>query len=460
MGGSGSDYGRSVAVDGKGNIYVTGEFRGTAYFDPSGDIDVHVSAGGTDIFLTKINADGSYGWTKTMGGTEDDYCSSVAVDGSGNVYTTGEFRGTVDFDPGTETDNHISAGERDVFITRINADGTYGWTQDIGGTSIDAGRSVAVDENGNIYVTGFFSGSVDFDFSAEEIDVKISAGNTDIFLTKIYADGSYGWTQKMGGASVETSWSAAVDGNGNIFLTGTFQGSMDFNPEQAGTDFHTSAGGRDIFITRINSDGSYGWTGTMGGTGNDNGQSVAVDRNGNVYLTGYFYNTVDFDPGEGTDSHTSVGSNDIFLTRLDAEGTYGWTLTMGGTGSDSSQSVAVDRNGNVYLTGGFAYEVDFDPGEGIDSHTAAGTDIFLTRINVDGSYGWTQTMGDASSDSGTSVTVNGRGNIYVTGYFYGTADLDPGEDIDNHTSAGSSDVFLSKFRKIHSLPWLLLLIEN
>jgi len=458
MGGSGSDFGRSVAADDDGNIYVTGEFAGAANFDRYGDNDVHTSAGGTDIFLTKINSDGSYGWTKTMGGTEDDYCSSVAVDGDGNIYATGYFRGTVDFDPGAGTDTHVSAGERDIFILKINADGSYGWTQKIGGSSIDGGRAVAVDGNGNIFTTGFFSGSVDFDFSPGTIDVKISAGNTDIFLTKINADGSYGWTQKMGGAAVDNGLSVAVDASGNIYLAGYFQGLyVDFDPGQAETDFHSSAGGRDIFVTRINSDGSYGWTKTMGGTGNDDGRSVAVDRNGHVYVTGSFNDVVDFDPGAGTDSHASTGLTDIFLVRLTADGSYGWTKTMGGTSADDSLSVALHRNGDVYVTGSFIAEppdvVDFDPGADTDSHSSIGlSDIFLLRMKADGAYGWTQTMGGSSIDSGSSVAVDGIGNIYVTGYFMGTAYLNPGDENDYRVSAGSYDAFLVKFDNITSTP--------
>ena len=195
-------------------------------------------------------ADAVYSFAKTMGGTDQDYGQSVAVDGSGNVYITGSFRGTnVDFNPGAGTDSHDSAGEEDIFLTKINFDGTYGYTKTMGGTDHDYGRSLAVDSSDNVYMTGYFQGTADFD-------------------------------------------------------------------PGAGTDEHTSAGLDDIFLTKINFDGSYDLTKIMGGTNQDFGQSVAVDDRVNVYITGYFSETVDFDPGAGTDNHTSAGLEDIFLTKF------------------------------------------------------------------------------------------------------------------------------------------------
>jgi hypothetical protein len=455
MGGTNEDYSQSVAVDGSGNIYVTGYFSGTADFDPGGGGDSHISAGNEDIFLTKINADGSYGWTRTMGGANADYGQSVAVDVSGNVYVTGYFWGVADFDPGGGGDSHMSAGNEDIFITKINADGSYGWTRTMGGTNQDFGQSVAVDGSGNVYVTGYFSGTADFDFGAG-IDNKTSVGNEDIFLTKINVGGSYGWTRTMGGTNRDFGQSVAVDVSENVYITGYFSGTADFDPDAVTADNHTSAGNEDIFLTRIKSDGSYGWTKTMGGTNRDFGQSVAVDVSENVYITGYFSGTADFDPDAVTaDNHTSAGNEDIFLTRIKSDGSYGWTKTMGGTNRDFGQSVAVDVSENVYITGYFSGSADFDPDAvTADSHISAGNeDIFLTKIKSDGSYGWTKTMGGANADYGQSVAGDISGNVYVTGYFWGVADFDPGGGGDSHISAGNEDIFLTKIKSDGSYGW-------
>ena len=322
----------------------------------------------------------------------------------------------------------------------------YSWTKTMGGASMDYGYSAAVDASGNVYVAGYFAGTADFDPGPDTDNHTSAGGSNDIFLTKINADGTYGWTKTMGGTGDDRGYSAAVDASGNVYVTGWFEGTVDFD-SGPGTDNHTSAGGDDIFLTKINSDGTYGWTKTMGGASMDYGRSAAVDGSGNVYVTGSFYLTVDFDPGLGTDNHTSAGGDDIFLTKINSDGTYGWTKTMGGASYDSGHSAAVDASGNVYVTGYFQGTVDFDPGPGTeDSHTSAGRyDIFLTKINSDGTYGWTKTMGGAIDDSGVEATVDGSGNVYVTGYFVGTVDFDPGPGTDNHTSAGGYDIFLTKF---------------
>jgi len=399
------------------------------------------------LFYESIaHADAVYYWTKTMGGINEDYGQSVAVDVSGNIYVTGYFSGTANFDPGGGGDSHMSAGNEDIFITKINADGSYGWTRTMGGTNQDFGQSVAVDGSGNVYVMGYFSGTADFDFGAG-IDNKTSVGNEDIFLTKINVGGSYAWTKTMGGTNADYGQSVAVDVSENVYITGYFSGTVDFDPDAVTADNHASAGLSDIFITRIKSGGSYGWTRTMGGTNADYGQSVAVDVSGNIYVTGYFSGTANFNPGGGDDNHASAGNEDIFVTKIKPDGSYGWTKTMGGINEDYGQSVAVDISGNVYVTGYFWGVADFDPGTSTDNHISAGLfDIFVTKIKSDGSYGWTKTMGGTNEDYGQSVAVDVSVNVYVTGYFSGTVDFDPEATTDNHISAGLFDIFVTKFR--------------
>ncbi|MFO7555025.1 MAG: CFI-box-CTERM domain-containing protein, partial [Desulfobacterales bacterium] len=335
----------------------------------------------SDIFLTRINADGSYGGTKTIGGTEDDYGQSVAVDIIGNVYITGSFQQTVDFDPDGIGDSR-TAVRSDIFLTRINADGSYGGTKTIGGTEDDYGQSVAVDSDGNVYIAGSFQQTVDFD--PDGIGDSRTAVRSDIFITKINADGSYGGTKTIGGTEDDYGQSVAVDNDGNVYIAGSFQQTVDFDPDGIG-DSRTAVRS-DIFITKIKADGSYGGTKTIGGTEDDYGQSVAVDIIGNVYITGSFQQTVDFDPGTGTDNFTAAGLSDIFLTRINADGSYGWTRTMGGTDQDFGQSVAVDSSVNVFVTGNFSGTgVNFDPDKIESSRTSAGlSDIFMTKFRIVG----------------------------------------------------------------------------
>ncbi|MGA1795220.1 MAG: hypothetical protein ACMUIL_05095, partial [bacterium] len=195
-------------------------------------------------------------------------------------------------------------------------DGTYGWTKTMGGPGIDYASSGTVDSIGNIYLTGCFYDTTDFDPDPNTVDSHTSAGLSDIFLTRINFDGTYGWTKTMGGAHRNMSNSVTVDSSGSIYFAGFFYEHTDFDPDPNTTDHHSSAGSADIFLTKINSDGTYGWTKTMGGTGDDLVEFVTVDSIGNIYLTGFFTGTVDLDPSAGTDRHTSAGASDIFLTKL------------------------------------------------------------------------------------------------------------------------------------------------
>ena len=441
IGGGDSDVGRSVTTDKNGNIYVTGFFCSTVDFDPGSGVDSHASNGSGDIFLTRINSDGTYGWTKTIGGSWVDGGNSVTTDDNGAIYVAGSFEDTVDFDPGSGVDSHTSNGNSDIFLTRINSDGTYAWTKTMGGTSTERGESVTTDDSGNIYVTGYFVDTVDFD-PGSGTHSHTSNGGNDIFLTRINSNGTYGWTITMGGATTDQGKSVTTDDSGNIYVTGFFEDTVDFDPG-SGVDSHTSNGSGDIFLTRINSNGTYGWTKIIGGASGDGGNSVTTDDNGAIYVAGSFEDTVDFDPGSGTDEYLSQGATDIFLTRINSDGSYGWTVTAEGANYDGGESVAAGNNGAIYVAGHFEDTVDFDPGVGVDSHTSNGSgDIFLTRINSDGTYGWTKSMGGAGNDSAIFVTVDRSGTIYLTGCFSLSVDFDLGTETVQKTSNGGNDIFL------------------
>jgi hypothetical protein len=379
FGGSGTDRAYALTTDIYGNIYAGGYFSGTADFDPGTGVDNKTSAGGYDAFLTRINADGSYTWTKTFGGVENDITQALTSDTNENIYVGGLFRGTADFDPGPGIDNKISAGNLDVFLTRINADGSYAWTITFGGSTSDIAYCLTMDISGNIYVGGCFSGTADFD-PGPGIDNKTSAGDYDAFLTRINTDASYAWTKTFGGSIDDRTQALATDTNGNIYAAGSFYGNAVFDPD-TGNDNKNSAGGYDAFLTRINSNGSYAWTKTFGGSGNECGYALNTDLSGNIYVGGSFSGTTDFNPGMWIDNKTSTGGTDIFQTKINANGSYAWTETFGGNSMDYSFALTTDLSGNVYAAGYFSSQADFDPGPAIEIHTSSGNeDCFLIKI--------------------------------------------------------------------------------
>jgi len=381
MGGTGNDQGNSIAVDASGNVYTTGYFQGTADFNPGTEIVNLVFTGGNDIFISKIDAAGNFVWAKSMGGINSDVGFSIAVDGSGNVYTTGVFSETADFDPGAGTVNLVAAGSTDIFVSKLDASGNFVWAKSMEGTLSDGGASISVDGSGNVYTTGYFQGTVDFDPGAGIVNL-ISAGGEDVFISKLDASGNSVWAKRMGGTLSDIGNSLAVDGAGNVYTTGNFSGTVDFDPG-AGTVNLISAGGADIFVSKLNASGNFVWAKRTGGTGAEIGSSIAIDASGNVYTTGYYNGTVDFDPGAGTVNLVSAGSVDIFVSKSDAAGNFIWAKSMGGTGIDVGYSIAIDAPGNVYTTGYFQQTSDFDPSAATASLVSAGNiDIFVSKLGI------------------------------------------------------------------------------
>jgi hypothetical protein len=307
-----------------------------------------------------------------MGGERNDYGYGIAADSAGNVYATGFFYDTADFDPGEGTFNLTSTGySSDIFVQKLDARGTLVWARGMGGTGTDEGNDIAVDRAGNVYTTGFFPGTADFDPGEETFNLTGAGGSDDIFAQKLDARGNLVWARSMGGTGYDSSNGSAVDGAGNLYTTGTFQGTADFDPGTGTMDL-TSAGKNDIFVQKLDASGTLVWARSMGGNGYGGSNGIAVDGAGNVHTTGFFRETVDFDPGEGTFDITSAGySSDIFVQKLDASGNLFWVRRMGWTGNDGSNGIAVDGAGNVYTTGFFQDKVDFDPGKGIFYLTSA-----------------------------------------------------------------------------------------
>ncbi len=461
IGGTLNDTGEDIVLDASGNVYTTGYFSGTADFDPGAGVYNLTSAGAVDIFISKLDAAGNFIWARSMGGTGSGWGISIALDGSGNVYTTGYFQGTVDFDPSAGIYNLNSGWLTviDIFISKLDANGNFLWAGRMGGTNGSYGRSIAIDGSGNVYTTGYFSATADFDPGAGVYNLT-STGSYDMFISKLDANGNFIWAAHMVQTSIgggnEYGRSIAIDGSGNVYTTGFFQGTVDFDPG-AGVYNLTSAGillgSYDIFISKLDANGNFIWANRMGGTSDDYGYSIALDGCGNVYITGFFNGTADFDPDPAvvynlTSPGGIFGGRGIFISKLDVAGNFLWAVSIGGAGDDRAHAIALDDSGNVYTTGTFQGNVDFDPGAG--TYTLNGStvgDIFISKLDTAGNFIWAGNMGGGGVvyDLGNSIALDGNGNVYTTGFFTSTADFDPGSGVYNLTSAGLYEIFVAKY---------------
>lgn len=443
VGSTSDDRSYAVSVDPSGNIVSTGYFAGTVDFDPGAGTSNLSSSGANDVFVQKIDGNGNFLWAKSFGGSILDEGRSIATDASGNIYITGYFMGTVDFDPGAATTNLTSAGGNDVFVQKLDPLGNLLWARSFGGSSNDVGNSIHIDPSGNAVITGFFQGTVDFDPGTGNTSLS-SEGNYDIFIQKIDASGSFVWARSFGGTSLDESRSITTDDLGNVYTTGYFAGNVDFDPG-AGTTSLTAAGGDDIFVQKLNSSGDFLWARILGNALNEYGNAIDVDLSGNVYITGEFQGTVDFDPGNGTNDLIAAGGKDVYVQKMDANGNFIWARSFGGTFLDEGRSICVDNTGDVYTTGRFGTTVDFDPGSGTESLTSSGdTDVFVQKMNGAGDFVWAKVFGGTSTDFVDGITVDNLGNVYTSGFFQGTVDFDPESSTDSYSSAGIYDIFVHK----------------
>lgn len=423
---------RGTAVDAAGNVYITGYFSGTVDFDPGTSSANITSSGSTDAFVCKLDSTGAYVWAVKLGGATSDQGYGIVVDNSGNVYTTGYFSSsTAYFDPASASTHTLSTtGGNDIYVSKLNASGNYVWAVKMGGTGADQGFGIAVDGNSNVYTTGYFNGTgVYFDPATTATHTLTSSGN-DIFVSKLDADGSYVWAVQMGGSGGDQGYAIAVDNSGNVYTTGSFAGTgAYFDPASTSSHTLSSSGSSDIFVSKLNASGSYVWADGMGGASADVGFGITADGSGNVYTTGYFNGTgAYFDPNSTSHTLSSAGGSDIFVSKLDASGNYVWAGGMGGSTNDQGYGITVDGSGNVYTTGYFSGTAAyFDPAS-ISTHmlsSTGGNDIFISKLDATGAYGWAVNAGAGSGDQGYGVATDGLGNLYGTGFFNGTANFNP-----------------------------------
>ncbi|MBF0270121.1 MAG: DUF4347 domain-containing protein [Alphaproteobacteria bacterium] len=453
---AGSSEGRSVATDAFGNVYVTGGFYGTVDFAPELGTASLTDAGNGDIFIQKFNTGGSLVWIRSIGGTSNGIGTGISVDGSGNVYITGRFQGTGDFDPGAGVTSLTSAGSYDIFVLKMDSSGNFVWSKSMGGTGEDRSQGIAVDGSGNVYTTGYFYGTADFDPGAGTSNLISSAGGyNDIFVQKLDSSGNLIWAKCMGNTGEDRSQGIAVDGSGNVYTTGYFSGTVDFDPGAGVTNLN--AGNGREFVQKLDTDGNLVWAKNMGGASGA-GNDIAVDGAGNVYTTGGFEGTADFDPGAGVTTLTSNGSSDIFVQKLDSSGNLVWAKSMGGTGGDSGAGIAVDGFGNVYTTGSFSGTADFDPGAGVTNLSSHHPwDFYISKLDASGGFSWANGFGatawnDVNYQYGYGIAVDNMGCILTTGTFRNVVDFDPGAGIAQYDGGGSG-VFVLKLDSSGSYLW-------
>lgn len=311
--GDNSQFALSLSVDPNSNVIVSGYFILNIDLDPGTGVDSRSAVGGNDLFVVKLNSAGSYVWGGTAGGSGSEIAYAVRVDGNSTVYIAGQFMNTVDFDFGTSTTTATSAGVEDAFLLKMNSDGVFQWVKNFGGTGLDVGRGIDVDLSGNVYTIGYFNGTADFDPNAG-LNSMTSAGTEDVFIAKLTSNGSFLWSKSIGATGSDYALGIECDANENTFLTGRYFATVDFDPN-AGTASQTSNGDADAYVLWLDPNGQFLDVEVFGGAGAELGFSISLNSANELYLTGAYEQTVNFDPSGSGVSFSSNGTSDCFVTK-------------------------------------------------------------------------------------------------------------------------------------------------
>lgn len=338
----------SITTDNSGNVYTTGTFNGLTDFDPSPSTFTLTSLG-PDAFVLKFSNTGNFSWVKQFTGQASSSSTgkSIKIDATGNVLSTGYFNGTTDFDPSVGTFTLSALGNDEAYISKLDPSGNFIWIKAIGGLSNDQANSITLDQTNNPIITGFFAGTADFDPSAGTNTIT-SNGAQDIFIVKLNTSGSLVWAKTLGGISPDRGFSITSDRMNNIYSIGHFQATVDFDPGAGVVNFTSPGGDNDIYISKLDASGNFMWAKQIGNNQDDTGWGISLDANGNVYSTGYFNSTVDFDPSPSTFTLTSGGVSDVFVHKLSCAAP---SLSV----SSTSNTICVGETATLTVSGASSY---------------------------------------------------------------------------------------------------------
>ncbi len=434
-GGNANDISYSISADATGNTSITGYFQSPSIVFGSYTL---TNGGGSDMFISKTDPSGNSSWAQSAGTTWLNTGKGVVTDANGNTYVTGTFQSpTITFGSYTFTVTSMTGG--DVFLVKYDSSGNVIWAKAAGGTGDDLGWGICTDANGNAIITGYFN-SATITFGSTTLT---SSGSRDLFIVKYDASGNVLWAKSAGGNSQDQGLSVCADAGGNIFVTGYFQS----NSITFGSTTLTNAGGanNDFFIAKYDASGNVLWAKSAGGSSADGGFGVYADAGGNVFATGTFDSPlITF----GSTTLTNSGTNgDFFIVKYSPSSNVLWAKSAGGTNDDGGEGIITDTGGNAYVTGGFR-----SPTLTFGSNTLTNTDntgntydVFVVKYDPAGNVLWVKSAGGNKWDVAWGISIDGSGNVYITGDFFSVSSSFGSNTLTNTDNSGATDdIFVAK----------------
>ena len=428
LGGESDDCGYGIAVDGSGNLIVTGSTYSPGW--TSGGFDTSYNGGSEDAFVAKLSSAGAHLWSTYLGGTSSDSGEGIAVDASGDPIVTGHTYSSGWTSGGFDTS--YNGGYGDAFVAKLSSAGAHLWSTYLGGESVEGGYGIAVDSSGNPIVAGFTESS---GWTSGGFDTSHN-GSSDAFVAKLSSAGAHLWSTYLGGTNDDFAKGIAVDGSGSPIVTGSTCSSG-----WTSGGFDTSHNGPyDAFVAKLSSAGAHLWSTYLGGESADEGYGIAVDSFDNPIVAG-LTNSSGWTSGGFDTSHN--GSSDAFVAKLSTEGAHVWSTYLGGTNNDLGEGIAVDSSGNP-IVAGFTDSSGWTSG-GFDTSyngsSGIGGDAFVAKLSSAGAHLWSTYLGGTSRDYGEGIAVDSSGNPIVAGFTDSSGWTSGGFDTSHN---GDLDAFVVK----------------
>lgn len=407
VGGFSYTEGNGIALDANQNVYITGTFDEQVDFDPGPGSNLITPNGMQATYILKLNTAGLFQWVKIVDGTDYTTGTTIRTDNAGNVLVGGLISGMVDLDPGQGVYIDSALGFTKSYVLKLTNSGSFAWAKTWSGGGENSVSTLDVDANNAIYISGEFSQSIDLDPGANTVNAFSNASSLDIFMVKLNATGNFQLGKSFGGSSDEDITTIRVDNGGNIILSGMFSGTADFNPGGGTNNLSSTAGSIDVFITKWDASANFLWAKEFEAPYDEENSGMDIDANGNVYVTGYFEGTGDFDPGNNVVSLTSAGAYDIFVAKLNPSGNYSFAHRLGNIDNDGGFALCV-KNGSIYGSGLFLFTVDFDPTASVNTLTSTQSvqnDVYYFK--------WNQCTPSTFTINATGCTYTLNGQTYT-----------------------------------------------
>ena len=398
FGGTKSDVDEAVvAVDSKGNSIIAADLEGTFPFGKT----TLISKGGEDALVIKLDPDGKPLWAVSAGSKGEDQADAIAVDKLDNAYVLGNYSSSVDF--GGKLLIVQTPQKQTSYVWRLNSKGQTVWASSVQGSEDNEGKAIAVDSAGNSYIVGYFYGKARFGAA-----LLNSAGYSDGYVAKLDKGGKFLWAVGVGGIYTDTAESVAVDGSGNVIVSGTFKGTATF-----GSSVNTvkSKGNGDAFVLKLDSAaGKVVWYRTGGGSSVDDAEGVGVDSLGNVYVTGEIEGNATF----GTTNLTVSGKQDVYVWKMDKDGKHVWAVQGKANDRASAKGIAVDAQGNSYITGYQTGKTGFGT---LSLPHMDDEDVFVVKLDAGGKFIWARAGLSPQDATCYSVALGPNNRLHAAGEF-------------------------------------------